>query len=94
MKIPLGSSEYIPPSVASTKQTSNTMENNITVLSNLYNLNGQRCLMMILPNKKIIRSENPYDMKQLGCSIKNFVQQKWEREAKQVGLTANRCKYA
>ena len=53
MKMPSDSREYIPPSVTSMKPTSNTMENNITVLSSLHNLNVQRCLMMILPNKKL-----------------------------------------
>ena len=44
--------------------------------------------------QKIIRSENPYDMKWLGWNIKNFLQQKCKRGAKQVGLTTHRCKFA
>jgi ribA/ribD-fused uncharacterized protein len=43
---------------------------------------------------RIMQTSNPYDIKQLGKEVKDFVQQRWEQEARKVATDGCMAKFS
>ena len=45
-------------------------------------------------DEKIMKSTNPYEIKAIGGSVKNFIRQRWEQEAKKIATEACMNKFS